>query len=1159
MSNLYPAGPSGTASWEKLTVDVGSARRAAVLVLADAASEERTAAGQPACAYVVSAAPRVVRGRNQEPVFTLTLLLRQAPEPGAVTVYPLIERGILGVDLRLGLPPKAFEEMRASGKTDYRRLFIREGTVTLIREVVGAESVLASCPVSGAEARGSLSATLNRAETLAVLAALDGTPSNMHLRAQGSFRAAGARQRIRLYGSWAAIYDVLYQHRDPNGELSLSQLQHLVLELLETGALSVVDASSSTVSLELNRAAVFMPFMRMSAVILERRPGLGPMGSEERYRLRGRPYESLHLDYTQVLSGSVNRTLTLEAPLEEVLGGLLDGWDWDAYLHLVSPEQGSGGLSHMTRQRGRARRSCARNDQDPSISLAVIDGSVRSLASATLPAVVAASPAAFSAAGTRPIATTAPLQIQHAIWDDLVLDLPNRPDRRSLPVVDDPSSALWPDRFDSSRYWYAPTFELVRPAPNEDPSTSPFLFSYERMGVTSDGRPALRGTVRFTLCSTPRPETQAELNRLNRSRAVAVALKNLSASLLLPFVDARDGRLKTHQCAAATELDGDTLRLVVKLQNEWVRLCYGALAEEGFQQVAARLHLAYSFDAYVRVRERELTLSFGGKALYTPVAYSAEEAQLLSGRPFLDAHSLTYHLPDSEVRFKREVQPDGSNGAAGSPSTSERNEGAGTNAAGSLMARPVIGTLATPTITAVTATPVTTTPVAPAKPATATGLATRPQLTVVPPIADLLQRVEYATRTQLRQERQDVLFPCNTLGVFYREGANGNSVPIGCQDALRLGQTIYRQYEEIEELSHEDYRLFRSLQQPERFLVVPARYCITRHGPGAPGAYRPALLLWAVLDPETQSNNRVNLDVALQPDLSPSTRRDILARLGAYARNPTIQYPTEIPDTSIEDDWRLDRAINIVELQARGPLLHTMLAADVPGWVSLKARLETIGVEGSVRFTLPDDSVVSSELLLKLDHIAGPWDGGAVEVVLSERTARLTNRIEQHIDVHDLVVYQGLSAATSLPVELQLSPEASHTVTLDGAATEVYPVYKAQRGDLAMIEEVRSFIENIYRSIAFINLVNFSNHGLARLEIQARVKEVEGNYHAQLTASMPVVEVEVILSLVTYMFHHALQYRITKVFTTGERTSTVWFEINLTDSAMISITWDMIQ
>ena len=85
------------------------------------------------------------------------------------------------------------------------------------------------------------------------------------------------------------------------------------------------------------------------------------------------------------------------------------------------------------------------------------------------------------------------------------------------------------------------------------------------------------------------------------------------------------------------------------------------------------------------------------------------------------------------------------------------------------------------------------------------------------------------------------------------------SIAVGCRDALQLGQTHYQQYEEITALKHSQYRVYRSLSQPDQFLVVPLQYCISRQSAIDAEAYRPLIVLYASIDPNNVLNNWVTL------------------------------------------------------------------------------------------------------------------------------------------------------------------------------------------------------------------------------------------------------------------------------------------------------------
>jgi hypothetical protein len=180
-----------------------------------------------------------------------------------------------------------------------------------------------------------------------------------------------------------------------------------------------------------------------------------------------------------------------------------------------------------------------------------------------------------------------------------------------------------------------------------------------------------------------------------------------------------------------------------------------------------------------------------------------------------------------------------------------------------------------------------------ASPRLVASMAVRPDLEADGILTNFINRTHYAVQTFGRQEKVDVLFPCNTLGALYQ--LNGNS---GCQDAFKLDQTVYKLYEEIKELKHPLYQVFRSLQQPGLFMVAPTSYRITRFGPAdGASAYRPAIAVYAAIDlqakPPTPTSQYV-VKATLQPDVPPYVRRELRAKLEAYAQSPVIQFPTEV-------------------------------------------------------------------------------------------------------------------------------------------------------------------------------------------------------------------------------------------------------------------------
>ena len=87
-------------------------------------------------------------------------------------------------------------------------------------------------------------------------------------------------------------------------------------------------------------------------------------------------------------------------------------------------------------------------------------------------------------------------------------------------------------------------------------------------------------------------------------------------------------------------------------------------------------------------------------------------------------------------------------------------------------------------------------------------------------------------------------------------------------------------YAEIPEFRHPRYRVYRSLQQPGRFLVVPSAYRIPHFAATEPPerAFRPAIMVYAVLS-EKPEDHRYFFRATLQAESFPYDRRVLEERL----------------------------------------------------------------------------------------------------------------------------------------------------------------------------------------------------------------------------------------------------------------------------------------
>jgi hypothetical protein len=702
--------------------------------------------------------------------------------------------------------------------------------------------------------------------------------------------------------------------------------------------------------------------------------------------------------------------------------------------------------------------------------------------------------------------------------------------------VDSPDAPLWNDRRDPHRRWYAPEFVVVAPERSQTPAQAPFGFTIKRTGTTSSGKPALVGQVSFTLRKQPSEATRKAMATMGNVEAKAVTTDGLSVSLSIPYLDERDNALRRTVLPATITEVGDLIKAKVELLNDVARLAYGSLGMEDFQEEPARVEVTYAFPASVPIDSTKVAVVAGGKQAITPVSHTEVESSRLSQVPHFDAGSASFRFPTGEVRLRRELP-------------------GGSRAPGS---RPRPGMLAA---SAVAVAPAPAIAVATAAPASALQVATiqRPPLVLGTVLAQLFKRTQYGSQTQLRQQRLDLLVPCDLFGGLYQQEQNGLLQPLGCVDALTLGQAVVRQYDEASELADPAYRVFRSMQQPGRFLVLPTVYRVTRYAASDPErAYCPAVCVYSSLDLTTPSNNRVIYLATLQPDIPPHLRRRLRERLRSEAPSPVIEYPTQVvAETSYE--WTVGSSLQVECRVVKAPdHFQVSLATDLAGALLLRTIIESAGVHGVARFRFGDGTTLESSLSIELKDITGPWETGPAEAKPDGAGVLITNRIERPVDVSEVAVLTGetLSAA---PVDARLAPDEERRVPLERAPDQAWAAATPAAGSAVTLEEIRSFVEDITTNVIFVDLMDRESHGIEELTLEARLKGVPGTRQIELEGDPPRGTAEFVLPLTSYLADHILEFQVTKLGADGTSKATAWLQWDLESAGnVVSLTWELI-
>lgn len=1089
------AGPAASTVWEARAGSSGD-----LLVTPDAAD--------PATTWFLPGAHGLPRGADGYPALQLTLLLLGLPGLDETDVTARVRQATLAFTVELTASPPAAEAGVSGGPAERLvPLYPRAITVELVA-VDG--SVTASGAGVGDPAWVPLRATLDEQDALAVLSALEGTGDRLALRSTLRYRTAPESFSSRLRGSWAAVHDLL-----PRGVPV--DLREVYSHALRTGALAAQPVSGSDL--------LFASFAASARAVL-----VDPTGMPA-----GRPSPLFTVDLAYAGTGLAGEgSVTITDPLRDVFGGVLSNLDRGRVISLLAIHADARAAAAGTTAAA-AVGSPRRIRSEPtrrgvgdrsSLTLALLPDDRISSTSQVLAGPRPGRGGIFlhlSAANTRPIGGGV-----------LAASLNDQNDgdgaASSLPIVDDEASWVFPAFRTPGLSWYVPTFEVVEPSASDDAATSPFLFSFTRAGATAEGDPALDATVTLQLRQFKGPEVTAAGGGTSPQ---PIPTDSLEVVLDLPFRDAQ-GHNQRQRFSASSTREGDVVTVTVPLIDDWARLAYGALSQPGFQTEPARIGIAWSFQGWHHTGIEDDALVWGGKSALLPIRYESPPVEnlhaqdpLVDPRPaYLDATSATYHSPVGALQFQTERST--------SPARLPTN------------ARPLVvvqAELSRPELLQV---------------GNKTGGLLAPSRDGSGPRGRPLR---WLRQTHLRSQDLDVLYPCAQLGSRYVEQRPEGPVAVGCQDALRLGQTTWRQYEEVLDLADPSYRVFRSLQQPGRFLLLPTMLVTARHPTGTPGrAYHPMILLYALLDPAKPANNQVVVQATLAPDVTAAARATLLRRLAAYAPRPSVALAGDVECTPTFD-WTIVGlpTVNIRATLAPGGVA-VALSSDLAHALLLRDLLAHDGIAGSLTLQLPDGSTMRSGLALGLASMTGPAETGPVEVTVADAAATLVNRIERPVSVNDLRVDSGGPSLVDLPVERLLAPGESVRVDLGSVAPEgpdgCWPVYTVPAAPPAVLEEVRSYVEDITMNVVFMDLTDHAIHQVTRLDVKAQLAGASGLQDVPMLGTPASGTAEFVLPLTTYLTQRVVRYQITVSRTDGTSAVGTWLDWDVaTAGCLVSLTW----
>ncbi|MHA6511734.1 hypothetical protein [Tessaracoccus sp. Z1128] len=408
------------------------------------------------------------------------------------------------------------------------------------------------------------------------------------------------------------------------------------------------------------------------------------------------------------------------------------------------------------------------------------------------------------------------------------------------------------------------------------------------------------------------------------------------------------------------------------------------------------------------------------------------------------------------------------------------------------------------------------------------------QIRLTPAIAlekfDLTQLgvVKHVKVSATATTRLPALLACADHPQLYRQRGGDGWEAVGCRPALRLGETQYRPWQP-EPVSTAGVRVFRSLTQPGRFLVIPENYAVGRYPADDPErAYEPTLLLTSTIDVENPANIRCVLAAALEPEpdaadfsLLAGELRQRLGRpvelVGPWQAGVAPEISWAVPGSDRVDCVLIDTGFTF------------MLTTDIPGLLTLRTLLRRGGLVGSARYAIPGGDSAVSTLRLDLSRVVGPA-GGPVTAERIGDEVRLANRLDRRVSVNRVVADGAVVASPSL----LLAPGQEATVSLSPGTTGELALDHSVEPGMESLDETRSYIEDLHLGVTFVATGDLAQ--MAGLEIEATFLGAAAD-PITLTRTQRQAERQFVLPLTTYATDPAVIFTVTAVASDGTRTA----------------------
>jgi hypothetical protein len=591
------------------------------------------------------------------------------------------------------------------------------------------------------------------------------------------------------------------------------------------------------------------------------------------------------------------------------------------------------------------------------------------------------------------------------------------------------------------------------------------------------------------------------------SQLVPVSISNQTWSLQLPFMDGTIAKTTDISPSEILTSNNNLIILRFQLTNDWIRNCYGVLSIENFQPTQAKIRVYSTFPGLGSVQKKNLHLLAAASFLKLDMVKRNTEPE----KPAFDISSRTMIIGDTQLRYPDENKSRG-------PVTKLN------------MANKVAMV---------------------SKASAASIMVAKPGHQLPDKIVTGEQLVE---RSFGKEQTAPLFFSCSQFGQFYTEiTATEGTKAIGCFEPYRIGEIRFRLYEELPALSTAFYKVHRSLQSPDHFLIQPAMYRITRFSAShAEMAFKACVHLYGVLDSENNfSKSQSVLDLSLEPDIPPHAFHLLRLELKKQCnKKPVIEFPGEVMETAIFE-WSLPTGTQVNTLNL-GRVIQLTITVNIMEVLTLQAMLKNGILNGKAIYHMADKTSFIVNINPDTAHITGPWDTGCLDFVASATGTQVNNKTEKSVQLNKILVLDKDDIEIeNISMNASLMPGASLNIQPAQGAVKFIPEYTIEEKS-APLDESWVFIDDLGCQVIFSTDIDFAQRNITSVEVEASF--VDGPvkiYSGQLTPSDPALEFNSVISLTKIAGSRMVSYRQRVVSATATPDFSEWKQWSVKDQGSI--------